>query len=223
LGQHEYDADPWSFGNWRALFGRAPYGHWKTTTFVCALRTTGLVAPLVLDGPINGPAFRAWVEQMLAPQLRPGDIVVLDNLGSHKVNGIAEAVQAAGAQLRYLPPYSPDYNPIEQVFAKLKTLLRKAARRTVDTLCGPLSATYLIASLATNASAISAMRVMASQDENALAVPPVLTALRQTELSCQCVKLVGKRYTFALQHELAFADHVHQFNAAQDRAPLETI
>lgn len=97
-----------------------------------ALRTTGLVAPLVLDGPINGLAFRAWVEQMLAPELRPGDIVVMDNLGSHKVTGIAEAVQAAGAQLRYLPPYSPDYNPIEQVFAKLKTLLRKAARRTVD-------------------------------------------------------------------------------------------
>lgn len=96
------------------------------------MRTTGLVAPLVLDGPINGLAFRAWVEQMLAPELRPGDIVVMDNLGSHKVTGIAEAVQAAGAQLRYLPPYSPDYNPIEQVFAKLTTLLRKAARRTVD-------------------------------------------------------------------------------------------
>lgn len=118
----------------KRCLGRAPYGHWKTTTFVCALRTTGLVAPLVLDGPINGPSFRAWVEQMLAPELRPGDIVVLDNLGSHKVTGIAEAVQAAGAQLRYLPPYSPDYNPIEQVFAKLKTLLRKAAKRTVDTL-----------------------------------------------------------------------------------------
>lgn len=114
--------------------GRAPYGHWKTTTFVCALRTTGLVAPLALDGPINGPAFRAWVEQMLVPELQPGDIVVLDNLGSHKVIGIAEAVQAAGAQLRYLPPYSPDYNPIEQVFAKLKRLLRKAAKRTVATL-----------------------------------------------------------------------------------------
>lgn len=114
--------------------GRAPYGHWKTTTFVCALRTTGLVAPLVLDGPINGQTFRAWVEQMLVPTLRPGDVVVLDNLGSHKVSGIAEAIQAAGAQLRYLPPYSPDFNPIEQVFAKLKTLLRKAATRTVETL-----------------------------------------------------------------------------------------
>jgi hypothetical protein len=91
----------------KRCLGRAPYGHWKTTTFVCALRTTGLVAPLVLDGPINGLAFRAWVEQMLAPELQPGDIVVLDNLGSHKVTGIAEAVQAAGAQLRYSPPYSP--------------------------------------------------------------------------------------------------------------------
>lgn len=118
----------------KRCLGGAPYGHWKTTRFVCALRTTGLVAPLVLDGPINGPAFQTWVEQMLAPELRPGDIVVLDNLGSHKVTGLAEAVQATGAQLRYLPPYSPDYNPIEQVFAKLKTLLRKAARRTVNTL-----------------------------------------------------------------------------------------
>jgi transposase len=114
--------------------GRAPCGHWKTTTFVCALRTTGLVAPLVLDGPINGSAFRAWVQQMLVPELQPGDIVVLDNLGSHKVAGITEVIQATGAQLRYLPPYSPDLNPIEQVFAKLKTLLRKAAKRTVDTL-----------------------------------------------------------------------------------------
>jgi transposase len=118
----------------KRCLGRAPYGHWKTTTFVCALRTTGLVAPLVLDGPINGQTFRAWVEQMLVPTLRPGDVVVLDNLGSHKVSGIAEAIQAAGAQLRYLPPYSPDFNPIEQVFAKLKTLLRKAATRTVETL-----------------------------------------------------------------------------------------
>ncbi|MBV0881769.1 transposase [Noviherbaspirillum sp. L7-7A] len=96
----------------KRCLGRAPYGHWKTTTFVCALRTTGLVAPLVLDGPINGPAFRAWVEQMLVPELQPGDIVVLDNLGSHKVTGIAEAVQAAGAQLRYLPPYT---NPMSFV------------------------------------------------------------------------------------------------------------
>jgi transposase len=105
------------------------------------LRTQGLVAPLVLDGPINGCAFRAWVEQALAPQLQPGDIVVMDNLASHKVAGIAAAIEAVGAQLRYLPPYSPDYNPIEQVFAKFKTLLRKTAARTMDALwdaCGCL-------------------------------------------------------------------------------------
>ena len=110
--------------------GQAPYGHWKTTTFVCALRATGLIAPLVLDGPMNGPAFLAWARQALVPELQPGDIVVLHNLGAHKVAGIAEAIHAAGAQLRYLPPY----NPIAQVFAKLKTLLRKAAKRTVDAL-----------------------------------------------------------------------------------------
>jgi transposase len=114
--------------------GYAPYGHWKTTTFVCALRYDGLVAPWVIDGPIDGQAFRVWVQQELAPVLHPGDIVVLDNLGSHKVAGIAEAIQAKGAQLRYLPAYSPDYNPIEQVFAKLKTLLRRAAKRTVAEL-----------------------------------------------------------------------------------------
>ena len=136
MGQHKHDADARAGADWRALSGtgtlRALENH--DVCLRLALRTTELVAPLVLDGPINGLAFRAWVEQMLAPQLRPGDIVVLDNLGSHKVTGIAEAIRAAGAQLRYLPPYSPDYNPIEQVFAKLKTLLRKAARRTVDTL-----------------------------------------------------------------------------------------
>lgn len=114
--------------------GYAPYGHWKTTTLVCALRCEGLVAPWVIDGPINGEGFRVWVQRVLVPALRPGDIVVLDNLGAHKVAGIAEAIQAAGAQLRYLPPYSPDYNPIEQVFAKLKTLLRRAAKRTVKEL-----------------------------------------------------------------------------------------
>lgn len=101
---------------------------------ICALRCEGLVAPWVIDGPVNGAAFRTWVQQVLVPVLHPGDIVVLDNLGSHKVSGIEEAIQAADAQVRYLPPYSPDYNPIEQVFAKLKTLLRKAAKRTVDEL-----------------------------------------------------------------------------------------
>jgi len=114
--------------------GHAPYGHWKTTTFLCGLRTVGLVAPLVIDGPINGELFRAWVEQMLVPVLQPGDMVVLDNLRSHKVAGIEEAIRTAGGKVLYLPPYSPDYNPIEQVFSKLKTLLRRAAARTVDGL-----------------------------------------------------------------------------------------
>ena len=118
----------------RRCRGRAPYGHWHTTTFVCALRQAGLAAPCVLDGPINGIAFVAWVEQMLAPELRPGDIVIMDNLGSHKVSGVRQAIEAADAQLRYLPPYSPDMNPIEQVFAKLKTLLRRTAARTQESL-----------------------------------------------------------------------------------------
>lgn len=114
--------------------GQAPNGHWKTTTVVCALRCEGLLAPWVIDGPINGQAFRTWVEEVLVPVLQPGDIVVLDNLGSHKVTGIEEAMAAAGAQLRYLPPYSPDFNPIEQVFAKLKTGLRAAAKRSIKEL-----------------------------------------------------------------------------------------
>lgn len=114
--------------------GQAPGGHWHSTTFVCALSRQGLLAPLVLDGPINGAAFAAWVRQCLIPELVTGDIVVMDNLSSHKVAGVREAIEGAGATLRYLPPYSPDYNPIEQVFAKLKTLLRKAQARTFDTL-----------------------------------------------------------------------------------------
>lgn len=115
-------------------FGYAPGGHWRTTTVVCALDTQGLVAPLVLDGPINGAAFVAWVNQFLVPALRTGDIVVMDNLSSHKVAGVREAIEGAGAQVRYLPPYSPDLNPIEQVFAKLKTLLRRTQARTVEGL-----------------------------------------------------------------------------------------
>lgn len=114
--------------------GRTPYGHWRTTTFICALRTQGLIAPLVLDGPINGRTFMAWVEQMLVPELRPADIVVMDNLGSHKVAGIQKAIEAAGAQVCYLPPYSPDLNPIEQVFSKIKNALRKTSARTVGAL-----------------------------------------------------------------------------------------
>jgi len=111
-----------------------PHGHWKTTTFIGALRHDGLTAPMVADGPMTGALFLEYVRQFLCPTLKPGDIVVMDNLSSHKVDGIEEAIQATGAQLRYLPPYSPDLNPIEKWFSKLKALLRKAARRTVETL-----------------------------------------------------------------------------------------
>src|SRR3712207_1587998 len=116
------------------LVDAAPYGHWKTTTFVAGLRAGGGIAPFVLDGPMTGEAFRAYVEQVLAPELEPGDAVVMDNLSPHKVAGVKEAIQAAGASVLYLPSYSPDFNPIEQLFAKFKSLLRKAAARTQDAL-----------------------------------------------------------------------------------------
>jgi transposase len=116
------------------LVASVPYGHWHTTTFLCGLRQDGLVAPLVLDGAINGAAFLAYIEQMLCPTLHLGDIVICDNLPSHKVSGVREAIEARGASLLYLPPYSPDLNPIELAFSKLKRLLRAAAERTVDAL-----------------------------------------------------------------------------------------
>jgi transposase len=118
----------------RRLVAAVPHGHWRTTTFVAGLRQSGIVAPLVLDGPLSGAAFRAYIEQFLAPALAPGDVVVLDNLAAHKVEGVRQAIAAAGASILYLPPYSPDLNPIEQLFAKLKALLRKAAARTKDEL-----------------------------------------------------------------------------------------
>jgi transposase len=118
----------------KRLVAAVPHGHWRTSTFVAGLRTTGLSAPLVLDGAMNGDAFRAYVEQILAPTLAPGDIVIMDNLGSHKVAGVREAIEARGASLLYLPPYSPDLNPIEQSFAKFKALIRKAALRSRDAL-----------------------------------------------------------------------------------------
>lgn len=111
-----------------------PHGHWKTTTFTAGLSLSGLTAPMVLDGAMHGAAFRAYVEQVLVPELTPGDVVVMDNLPAHKIHGIRQAIEAAGATLLYLPPYSPDFNPIELAFAKLKALLRKAAPRTVDAL-----------------------------------------------------------------------------------------
>ena len=124
----------------RRLIAKAPYGHWKTTTFVAALRHDGLHASLVVDGAMNGAVFLAYVEQQLVQTLRPGDIVVLDNLAAHKVAGVRRAIEAAGASLVYLPPYSPDLNPIELVFSKLKWLLRTAATRTVESLWSLLGA-----------------------------------------------------------------------------------
>ena len=117
-----------------------PHGHWKVTTLVAGLRRSGITAPCVFDGAINGETFHAYVEQFLAPTLVPGDIVIMDNLSSHKVAGVRQAIEAAGAILLYLPPYSPDLNPIEQFFAKLKAILRKAAARTIDTLHAAVAA-----------------------------------------------------------------------------------
>ncbi len=116
------------------LLAATPHGHWKMTTLVAGLRQSGVVAPYVLDGPITGDFFRAYVEHALAPELGPGDVVVLDNLAAHKVTGVEAAIRAVGASLLYLPPYSPDLNPIEQLFAKLKALLRKAATRSREAL-----------------------------------------------------------------------------------------
>lgn len=116
----------------KPLVAHAPFGKWRTLTFLAALRHDRIDAPCVLDGPINGESFTAYVTQFLVPTLSPGDVVIMDNLGSHKGAAVRKAIRAAGARLIFLPPYSPDLNPIEQMFAKLKLLLRKAAERTVD-------------------------------------------------------------------------------------------
>jgi transposase len=147
-GQPELDPErlvfideTWASTNMARLRGRAPkgerlrmgipHGHWKTTTVVAGLRLDGIAAPFVLDGPINREAFEAYVAHVLVPELRPGDIVIMDNLSSHKGPRVRQLIETAGARLLYLPPYSPDFNPIEKAFAKLKALLRKAAERTV--------------------------------------------------------------------------------------------
>ena len=111
-----------------------PHGHWKTTTFVGALRLSGMTAPMVLDGPMNGAWFLAYVQQVLAPTLKPGDVVIMDNLAAHKSTPIKDAMEAVGARLLFLPPYSPDLNPIENAFAKLKAMVRKAAARSIEQL-----------------------------------------------------------------------------------------
>lgn len=116
------------------LIAQVPHGHWQTMTFIAALRHDGITAPCVLDGPVNGESFAAYVEQILVPTLQEGDIVIMDNLGSHKGNKIHRAIRTAGARLLFLPPYSPDFNPIEQALAKLKALLRKAEERTLEAL-----------------------------------------------------------------------------------------
>jgi transposase len=136
--------ETWASTNMARRYGRAPigerlvdavaHGHWQTTTLVAALRVEGLMAPMVIDGAMNGDLFVAYVEQVLRPALRPGDVVVMDNLSSHKRAKVRELIEGAGCWLEYLPPYSPDFNPIELVFAKLKALLRKAGKRTVDAL-----------------------------------------------------------------------------------------
>jgi len=122
----------------KRLPGKAPQRRWKTMTFIAALRLDRIVAPWLLDGPIDGQTFRTYVASVLLPALRPGDIVVMDNLGSHKGKAVRDLIRSAGAKLFYLPKYSPDLNPIEQVFAKLKHLLRKAAARTVENVCAAI-------------------------------------------------------------------------------------
>jgi transposase len=124
----------------RRLIGKIPLARWHTTTFVAALRLNRLTAPMVLDGPIDGACFLAYVEQVLCPTLRPGDIVVIDNLGSHKSPDVRKAIKARRASLLYLPAYSPDLNPIEMAFAKLKAILRKAAERSTDALWNRIGA-----------------------------------------------------------------------------------
>jgi transposase len=162
VGQPSLDPDKlvfvdetWASTNMHRTHGRCakgerlvmdvPHGHWKTTTFVAALRVDGMTAPTVIDGPMTGDLFVAYVEQQLVPTLRPGDVVVMDNLACHKRAGVERAIQAAGCELRLLPAYSPDLNPIEKAFSKLKAGLRKAAKRTVpevEELLGQLSDSF---------------------------------------------------------------------------------
>lgn len=133
---HEDDEALWPLSDWRTsgLVSPIPHGHWKTLTFIAALRVDRIDAPWVIDGPMDGAAFLAYLHHCLAPMLSPGDIVVMDNLPAHKAAGVREILKNVGAQLCYLPPYSPDLNPIENAFAKLKTLIRSAAGRTIDGL-----------------------------------------------------------------------------------------
>ena len=160
--------ETWASTNMARRYGRAPkgerlraaipHGHWKTTTFIAGLRLEGLVAPLVFDGPINAVTFEAYVEQFLVPELRPGDIVVMDNLSSHKRPRVAALIEAAGASLLYLPPYSPDFNPIEKLFAKLKVCARRPSEPSKAS--GSPSAKLSTASLRANAQTTSRPQAM---------------------------------------------------------------
>jgi transposase len=122
----------------KRIKAKVPYGHWNTTTFIAALRHDRIEAPWLLEGPIDGESFQTYVEKVLAPTLHPGDIVIMDNLGSHKSKAVRQIIRATGAKLLFLPKYSPDLNPIEQVFAKLKHLLRKACARTIEAICAAI-------------------------------------------------------------------------------------
>lgn len=143
--------ETWTKTNMAALFGwaprgqrlraKVPHGHWKTMTFLAALRHDRIDAPWLIDGPINGERFRLYVEKVLVPSLKPGDVVIMDNLGSHRSKAVRGAIRQAGAKLLFLPKYSPDLNPIEQVFSKLKHWLRKAAKRTADAVCNAIGQT----------------------------------------------------------------------------------
>ena len=132
----------------KRLRAYAPQGRWRTQTFIGALRLDRLTAPCVFDGPINGECFRAYIQQLLAPVLKPGDIVVMDNLGSHKGKAVRQAIKKAGARLLFLPPYSPDLNPIEQVFSKIKHWMRCAQKRTLEGVCDYIGA--LVSTITSN-------------------------------------------------------------------------
>ena len=153
----------------RRLLAKAPFGHWKTTTFVAALRRDGLGAPMVLDGPMTGQAFLAYVEQVLIPTLKPGDIVAMDNLPAHKIAAVRAAIEAAGSQFFLLPPYSPDMNPIEMAFSKLKPCSARPPSAPA-TASGAALANYSIASPRTNAPTISLPPATPTHSENALDV-----------------------------------------------------
>ena len=144
-----------------------PHDHRKTTTLVAGLRMTGMVAPMALDGPINGEWFEAYVGQMLGRTLKPGDVVIMDNLSSHKRTSIRTLIEAAGARLLFLPPYSPDFNPIEKAFSRLKAMLRKVGERTVPA-CGPSSAGWSISSSRRSAPSTSAPAAMIQTEQNPL-------------------------------------------------------